>query len=99
MKYAALLQYTQDKALIADCRPKHRQHLQDLLAKGKLVMAGPFTDDSGAILVYEVADEAEAKRCVETDPFHGAGVFVRYELKPWKAVMCNRSLLPDGFPG
>ncbi len=99
MKFAALLQYTPDKKKIGEVRPKHRQYIQDLLSKGQLVLAGPFTDDSGALLVYEVEDEAQARRCVEDDPFHRSGVFVHCELKPWKAVMCNRSLMPDGFPG
>ena len=41
-----------------EVRPAHREYLAELKAAGKLVAAGPFTDQTGALLVYDVADEA-----------------------------------------
>src|SRR5262245_5978460 len=97
MKFAAIYRYSPDQTLIAATRPKHREHLQALLAAGKLVLAGPFLDDSGALIVYEAANAEAATQIIKDDPFFAAGVFVSWDLRPWKTVFGNRALLPDGF--
>ena len=51
MKFAALIEYLQDKAKIAEIRPVHRQYLASLREKGQLAISGPFTDDSGALIL------------------------------------------------
>ena len=83
---------------MSDDRPAHRKYLHELLAKNQLLAAGPLTDDSGSLIVYHAADEEEVQRIIENDPFHKAGIFVRWQIKPWKVVFGNRSLLPDGGP-
>jgi uncharacterized protein YciI len=94
MKYVSYVTYTADKAKIAVLRPQHREYLSRLFSERKLVAAGPFTDDSGALFVYE-ADSAEAASAlVAEDPFSINGVFQRFELKPWKLVFANTELLP-----
>ncbi|MEU8226046.1 muconolactone Delta-isomerase family protein [Kribbella sp. NPDC048915] len=50
-------------------RPAHREYLAALKAEGKLVAAGPFTDQTGALLVYDVADEAELREILAKDPY------------------------------
>ncbi|HUZ02384.1 MAG TPA: YciI family protein [Thermomicrobiaceae bacterium] len=85
MKYAAVIQYgNQDR--IAEVRPAHRAYLTQLKDQGKLWASGPFTDDSGALIVYEAADEDEVRRIIEDDPFRRAGVFVSIDLKAWNQV-------------
>jgi hypothetical protein len=59
MKFAAVIDYTPDKAKIQEVRPAHREYLAGVLKDGKLVVGGPFLDDSGAIIIYET-DSAEA---------------------------------------
>ena len=53
--------------------------------EGKLVLAGPFTADGTrrGIVVYRVADEAEARRRGEGDPMIKAGRLA-LELHPWQ---------------
>jgi uncharacterized protein len=51
-------------------RPAHRQRLQALREAGRLVMAGPFADDSGALLVFDVADSAELAGLLDEDPYY-----------------------------
>ncbi len=94
MIFAAIIEYTQDKDKIAEIRPTHREYLTSLLEKDKLVACGPFTDDSGALIIYEAPTAEEAEALVQNDPFNKNGVFVKYELRPWKAVMANHNLLP-----
>jgi uncharacterized protein YciI len=94
MKYAAVIEYIQDREKIQSIRPAHRQYLTGLLQSGKLAAAGPFTDDSGALIIYEAGDPEEAEALVRGDPFCANGVFVRWQLRPWNTVMANRELFP-----
>jgi uncharacterized protein YciI len=96
MKFAAVIEYLQDSARVEAARPAHRQYLRSLLAGGKLVASGPYTDGYGALIIYEAASAAEAEQILKADPFHDAGIFVRWTVRPWNPVMANRSLLPDG---
>jgi hypothetical protein len=94
MKFAAIIEYIQDKGKIAEVRPTHRQYLTGLKEKGLLVAAGPFTDDWGALIVYEAASKQEAEKLIQGDPFCTGGIFVRWQLRPWNPVFANKDLLP-----
>ena len=98
MKFAAVIDYTSDKDLIAATRPTHRQYLTALLNEGKLLSAGPFTDDSGALIVYEADTLEQAEQYLKADPFCTAGVFLKWTLRPWRVVFGNPTLLPAGGP-
>jgi uncharacterized protein YciI len=92
--FPAVIEYSQNKDLIAQVRPAHRAYLSELLAAGKLVAAGPFLDDYGALIIYE-ADHIEAvERLIQADPFHAAGVFLKWTIRPWKMVFANPELMP-----
>lgn len=94
MKYAALIEYSSDTAKVEAARPAHRAYLTSLLQKGQLFASGPFEDGYGALIVYE-ADSPEAVEALMTaDPFHAAGVFVRWTVRPWKVVFHNPQLGP-----
>ena len=94
MKFAAIIEYVQDKAKIVEFRPVHRQYLASLKEDGKLAASGPFTDDSGALIVYEAASPEEAEIILKGDPFCQNGIFVRWVLRPWNPVIANRELFP-----
>ncbi|MBL8796307.1 MAG: hypothetical protein JNM56_20575 [Planctomycetia bacterium] len=94
MKFAAIIEYIQDKAKIGEIRPTHRQYLTSLKEKGQLVACGPFTDDSGALIVYEAPTKEDAEQLLQSDPFHQNGVFVKWQLRPWNVVMANREFFP-----
>lgn len=94
MKYAAIIEYIQDKEKIASVRPTHREYLRQLITHNQLAICGPFTDDSGALIVYEAGSHDEAESLLQNDPFHKNGIFVKYEIRPWNTVMGNPDLLP-----
>jgi uncharacterized protein YciI len=94
MKFAAIIEYIQDKAKIQAIRPVHRQYLAALREGGQLAASGPFTDDSGALIIYEAASAEEAEKLLQGDPFHQNGIFVKYVLRPWNPVIANRELFP-----
>lgn len=94
MKFAAIIEYTRDKAKIAEVRPVHRQYLASLRERGQLAASGPFTDDSGALIIYEAATREDAEKLLQGDPFNQNGIFVQYQLRPWNPVIANRELFP-----
>ncbi len=95
MKYAAVIEYSRDKDKIAAIRPVHRQYLAALRERGQLAISGPFTDDSGALIVYEAASAEEAEKLLQGDPFHANGIFLSYVMRPWNPVIANRALFPE----
>ena len=68
--------------------------ISTLLESGKLVAAGPFADDFGALIVYNADSPEAAEDLIRNDPFHAAGVFVRWTVRPWKQVFANTQLMP-----
>lgn len=86
MKYAASIEYSQDSTLVESHRPAHRAYLTALLNEGKLFASGPYADGSGALIIYEADSDADAEALLKADPFHAAGVFLKWTLRPWKVV-------------
>jgi len=95
MKFAAIIEYLQDKVKIGEHRPVHRQYLASLKAKGQLAASGPFTDDSGALIIYEAGSKEEAESFLKADPFNQAGIFVKYVIRPWNPVIAIREAFPE----
>jgi hypothetical protein len=94
MRFAAIIEYVRDPAKIQAVRPVHRQYLATLKERGQLAVSGPFTDDSGALIVYEASSAEEAEQLLKGDPFHQNGIFVTWRIRPWNPVMINRDLFP-----
>jgi uncharacterized protein YciI len=70
-----------------EVRPAHREYLRSLLDQGRLVTAGPFADDTGALLVYEAADEAEVRDILAADPYTAADVYDIEQLREWRPIL------------
>lgn len=68
-------------------RPAHRETLTRLHAEGKLVAAGPWADDRGALLVFAV-DGPELEEIIEGDPYYRGtpGVEVR-TIREWSPIV------------
>ena len=92
MKFAAVIEYTNDNELIQKIRPTHREYLAQLREIGQLAASGPFTDDSGALIIYEAETQEEAEKYLQGDPFHANGIFVSYQMRPWNPVIFNGDL-------
>ena len=85
-KFIALLTFGDEEQRLAT-RPRHREYLRILLDRGQLVASGPFADDSGALLIYEAADEAEARALLAADPYNEGQILAGVELKQWNRVL------------
>ena len=85
--FAALIEFTEDEELRLQTRPVHREYLRSLFDDGRLAMSGPWADDTGALIIYETRDMAEAERLLAGDPYRGAGVIANATLKEWRVVL------------
>ena len=85
--FAALIEFTQNEELRLQTRPVHREYLRELLESGKLAISGPWTDDTGALIIYDAEDMAEAERILDGDPYRSAGVIANATLKEWRVVL------------
>ncbi len=77
-----------NKSLTPDSSKKiqaaHMQNMNKLVAQGKLIVAGPFLDETEleGIFIFNVSTIEEAKVLTNTDPAVKAGVLIM-ELHPW----------------
>lgn len=65
---------------------QHFEYLKDLLAKGRLVLAGRCLDGPPGIVVFEAADEWDAQWIMLSDPAVAAGVF-KATLHPYRVAL------------
>jgi hypothetical protein len=70
-----------------DNRPTHLGYLNSL--EGKLKVAGALlgADNQtpvGSMLIFDAADEKEARAFVDNDPFARAGLFASVDIKAWR---------------
>lgn len=65
----------------------HSAFIDELVARGTMVMGGPFTDHSGSLIVLENVGEAEARDLVTQDPFVVNGVFVLEDVRGWSVYV------------
>jgi uncharacterized protein YciI len=75
----------QDAATAERMQSEHLRYMQGQSQQGKLVVAGPITEESArrGIVVYRVATDEEAKQRAEADPMIKAGR-LQVELHPWQ---------------
>jgi uncharacterized protein len=78
-------------------RPAHVARLNALRDAGRLVLAGPFpaidSEDpgpagfSGSLIVAEFASLDDAKAWAGADPYIGAGVYERVDVRPFRQTL------------
>lgn len=95
MKFVAIIDYLPDADLVNRVRPDHRAYCATLKRNGQLVASGPFTDKAGALIIYEANTLEAAEELLKADPFHVAGIFQRWVLRPWTVANANRELFPE----
>jgi uncharacterized protein len=66
---------------------EHAAFVDELVARGTMVMGGPFADYSGSQIILENVGEDEARELVARDPFVANGVFVLEEVRAWNVYV------------
>ena len=88
MKFAAIIEYGNDKDRLKANHSAHRAHLRTFLENGQLRAAGPFVEDAGALWVLDAESAEAAERIVRSDPLVDAGVITSWKIRPiayWSA--------------
>ena len=83
MKVAAIIDYVQDKEKIKATWPAHRTYFRSFLEDERLLAAGPFANEAGALWILEVETIEEGEEIVRGDPFVAAGVFASWKILPF----------------
>ncbi len=68
-------------------RPAHRERLTRLHGEGTILAAGPFPDDSGALLIFDVPDEDELDRVLSEDPYYQAPGVAITRRQQWDPIV------------
>jgi uncharacterized protein YciI len=92
--YAVHLAFSDDISRLA-LRPAHRENLAGLAADGRLLGAGPWSDDSGALLVFVVDSRAELDAIMAADPYYSAPGVTVTSVEEWNPVTRHHAL--DGL--
>jgi uncharacterized protein YciI len=54
--------------------------------KGRVILAGPLTDNVGSLIVLEAGSREDVEEFVREDPYTVFGVFQRVEIHPFVQV-------------
>jgi uncharacterized protein YciI len=73
-------------------RPAHRERLTRLHAEGRLLAAGPWADDSGALLVFNVAGRPELEGIMAEDPYYRTPGVEVVSVREWAPVVGAASM-------
>ncbi len=68
-------------------RAAHLASLEPLSRAGRVIMAGPFTDQAGSLIVIKANSLEEAKQIAREDPYTVHGIFERVEVHPFQQVL------------
>ena len=88
MKFAAIIEYGNDKDGLKANHSAHRTYLRTFLENGQLRAAGPFADDAGALWVLDTDSAEAAEEIVRRDPFVALGIITSWKIRPieyWSA--------------
>ncbi|MBL7259034.1 YciI family protein [Paractinoplanes lichenicola] len=64
-------------------RPAHRQSLTALHGAGKVRQAGPYADDSGALIVLDLPSREEVDAVLAADPYFTTPGVTVVRVREW----------------
>lgn len=79
------LSFSEDSRRL-EARPAHRQRLNEWYERGELLLAGPWADDSGALLLF-LLDRAGVERALAADPYFATPGVRVVAVRDWRPVV------------
>jgi uncharacterized protein YciI len=64
-------------------RPAHRDLLTALHSAGTVRMAGPFADDSGAMIIIDAPDRQDVDALIAADPYFSTPGVTVARIRSW----------------
>jgi uncharacterized protein YciI len=76
-------------------RSDHRAFLEQLHSRGMLVAAGPWADDTGALILLSAGSLDEVARLLEADPYLVEGVGGEHRVREWRPFIGGTVEMPE----
>ena len=70
-----------------EVRPRHREFLRKQADAGTVLVAGPLTDETGGVTLYQAEDEAALYEIIDQDPYHVEGAVADRTVRGFKPVV------------
>jgi uncharacterized protein len=87
--FALEYRFPEDSQRRLAVRPRHRAYLEELSRRRQVLAAGPFSDDTGALIIYAVDDEEELERLLADDPYVAEDVFGTRSVREWRPFVAG----------
>ena len=68
---------------------QHVGYMSGFADKGRIVLGGPFLDDSGGMMIFDVPTLDAARAIAEADPTVKSGLLA-VKVKPWLAALARK---------
>jgi uncharacterized protein YciI len=78
------IRYVQEKYL--EARPRHREFLDKQAADGTVLVAGPLTDETGGVSLYQAEDEAALYEIINQDPYYLEGAVAERTVRGFRPM-------------
>jgi len=69
---------------------EHAAFMDDLFARGYVVLAGPYADFSRALVILDAGDAKVASALLSGDPWETAGILVPGQIIEWVVFLDSR---------
>ncbi|WP_067813012.1 YciI family protein [Nocardia inohanensis] len=68
-------------------RPAHRAFLNNLVDEGTILTSGPYTDGTGALILFRAENIETVEKLLPEDPFAQLGLIEDKRVVEWLPVM------------
>ena len=69
---------------------EHAEFIDQLVAKGFILMGGPLVDEGGSLLIFNAEDENEVRDKMKNDPWAKQGILKLESVKRWQIFIDER---------
>jgi uncharacterized protein YciI len=69
---------------------EHAAYIDTLFAQGSIVMAGPYADWSGALVIVRAQSDAEARALFDDDPWNREDILHVNTVREWVVFLDDR---------
>lgn len=80
------LAFTDESERLA-ARAAHRDRLHRLQEAGTVVMAGPFAEDDGALIIIDTSDRSAVDGLIAADPYFTAPGVAVARIREWRPFL------------
>ena len=87
MTWAYIYFMKNDAARVREVAPHHARYWRETAVADR---AGPFSDRSGGLIIFEAADEGAARQIVGEDPFQRGALLEQWWLRAWEPTAERR---------